>query len=244
MSKRIEPTETPKDSYLISFGDTMTALLAFFIVLNALAQDQTGADLHAGTGSFRNLSGIDGTPGLFDDRTSSWPVQREVPGPMYIVADDSDEWDHAATGPDEEGDTLNVQNRDDDNFQRFLVEMERLTEAGAEQRISGEVAFDQITPLRDNEQVLNESMREQLVKFLPNLRRKNYELEIRIWATSPGLSAWSRAARQAGQARAEVQDLLKLDESMMDRVITSASPWHSSTVRRPAASFIIRRLGK
>ncbi|MCP4857370.1 MAG: hypothetical protein GY903_23045, partial [Fuerstiella sp.] len=42
----------PNQSYLISFGDTMTALLAFFIILNTLAEEQTGANLHAGTGSF------------------------------------------------------------------------------------------------------------------------------------------------------------------------------------------------
>ena len=242
--KRGKPSEGPNDGYLVSFGDTMTALLAFFIVLNSLADEQTGASLHAGTGSFRNAIGIEGKAGLFDDGTSSFAVQMKAPGPMYIVADDSDEADHLATGPDEDGDTLMVKSREEDDFQRFLLEIERLSNAGAEQSITGEVAFDQITPLRHNEQVLNESMREQLVNFLPNLRRKNYELEIRIWATSPAPSAWSRAARQAGQVRTEVQALLKLDENMMDRVITSASPWHSSTLKRPAASFIIRRLGK
>ena len=34
--KKIAPTGA-SNAYLISFGDTMTALLAFFIVLNSLA---------------------------------------------------------------------------------------------------------------------------------------------------------------------------------------------------------------
>jgi flagellar motor protein MotB len=42
----------PSKAYMLSFGNMMTAQLAFFIVLNSLAQDQTGANLHAGTGSF------------------------------------------------------------------------------------------------------------------------------------------------------------------------------------------------
>ena len=244
LKKRGKPSEGPDQGYLVSFGDTMTALLAFFIVLNSLAVEQTGARMYAGTGSFRNAVGIEGTAGLFEDGTSSFAVQMKAPGPIYIVADDSDESDHQATGPDEDGDVEMIKNREDDEFHRFLLEMERLCDAGAEQSISGEVAFDQITRLRQNEQVLNQSTREQLVNFLPNLRRKNYELEIRVWATSPAPSAWSRAARQAGQVRTEVQALLRLEEKMMDRVITSASPWHSSTLKRPAVSFIIRRLDK
>ena len=46
------PDKPPSKAYLVSFGDTMTTLLAFFIVLNSLADEQTGANLHAGTGSF------------------------------------------------------------------------------------------------------------------------------------------------------------------------------------------------
>ena len=42
----------PNNSYLISYGDTMTALLAFFIILVTLAEEQTGANLHAGDGIF------------------------------------------------------------------------------------------------------------------------------------------------------------------------------------------------
>ena len=58
-------------SYLVSFGDTMTALLAFFIVLNSLAEDQTGANLHSGTGSFAvAISGYGVTNRQSSKRTS------------------------------------------------------------------------------------------------------------------------------------------------------------------------------
>ena len=55
MARKKKLPEPPSKAYLISFGDTMTALLAFFIVLNSLAQEQTGAKLHAGTGSLPSL---------------------------------------------------------------------------------------------------------------------------------------------------------------------------------------------
>ena len=49
--KQKAPGAGPNMAYLMSFGDTMTTLLAFFIVLNSLAKEQTGAKLYAGTGS-------------------------------------------------------------------------------------------------------------------------------------------------------------------------------------------------
>ncbi|MCA9059275.1 MAG: hypothetical protein KDA85_12285, partial [Planctomycetaceae bacterium] len=40
MGKRCTcPSFGPSQAYLLSFGDTMTALLAFFIVLNSLAKE-------------------------------------------------------------------------------------------------------------------------------------------------------------------------------------------------------------
>ena len=50
MARKKEPDKGPSQAYLISFGDTMTTLLAFFIVLCSMAEDQTGANLYSGNG--------------------------------------------------------------------------------------------------------------------------------------------------------------------------------------------------
>ena len=67
MPRKKTPISKPSKAYLISFGDTMTALLAFFIVLNAFAKEQTGANMYAGTGSFmsakRTIALSGGEPG-------------------------------------------------------------------------------------------------------------------------------------------------------------------------------------
>ena len=60
--KKLEPS-VPSKAYLVSFGDTMTALLAFFIVLNSLAKEQTGANMYSGTGSFVSAFSNSGLPG-------------------------------------------------------------------------------------------------------------------------------------------------------------------------------------
>lgn len=240
--KKKAPPEGASQAYLISFGDTMTALLAFFIVLNSLAEEQTGANLHAGTGSFLQTGDSMGVPGLFAVGTSANPTQMEDSSPIYIVAGDETELNSKGTGPDDEGDARLIRDREEDNFHRFLLEMQRLHKGRQDQQVSGEIAFDQMDALPHEGDLLNDSLREQLVGFLPSLRRDDYELEIRIWATTPAPSAWARAARQAGQIRQEILELLKLNGRDAAKVSASASPWHSRTLKRPAISFLIRRL--
>jgi hypothetical protein len=71
----------PNNSYLISFGDTMTALLAFFIILNTLAEEQTGANLHAGTGSFMDTVDKFGLAGKGQQRSVGSGVSASGGGP-------------------------------------------------------------------------------------------------------------------------------------------------------------------
>ena len=70
VKKKKTPPAAPSKAYLISFGDTMTALLAFFIVINSLAREQTGANLYTGTGSFVNAMNASGLPGRFETKGS------------------------------------------------------------------------------------------------------------------------------------------------------------------------------
>ena len=72
MARKKKPqSDGPSQAYLISFGDTMTALLAFFIVMNSLAEEQTGAKLYSGTGSFIRAVRTMGMPGMFPSDKSS-----------------------------------------------------------------------------------------------------------------------------------------------------------------------------
>ena len=80
MAKKQKPEmDGPSNAYLMSFGDTMTTLLAFFIVLNSLAAEQTGANLHSGTGSFIQTTRSMGLAGTFKGKRA---VQRWDPTRM------------------------------------------------------------------------------------------------------------------------------------------------------------------
>ena len=85
--KKKAPPSGPSKAYLVSFGDTMTALLAFFIVINSLAQEQTGANLYSGTGSFVSAIGAIGFAGAAPSDRSQYIHKKDAPvnPPFFIL---------------------------------------------------------------------------------------------------------------------------------------------------------------
>jgi flagellar motor protein MotB len=240
--RKKQPPQGPNNGYLVSFGDTMTALLAFFIVLNTLAEEQTGADIHAGTGSFIEATDKLGAPGIFSDGMSRYRLQLDEPSPLYIVPDeDENESFGNASGPDEDGDNSWVRDREQEEYERFLTELERFHEIEPTPSVKGEVSFDRMKRLPRQEPLLDEGMREMLIPLAPLLRRPDYEIEIVVWATTPGPSAWTRSVRQARQLHRETKDLFgsAVDSS---RLTAAGRPWLHSNVERPVVSVIVRRL--
>src|SRR5690606_8643873 len=66
-----KPSEkTPIPRYMVSFGDMMTNILTFFILLCSFAKQQEAGLLHDGVGSFKDEVGRAGIPSLtraYDD---------------------------------------------------------------------------------------------------------------------------------------------------------------------------------
>ena len=89
MARKLKPPpDKPSKAYLVSFGDTMTALLAFFIVLNSFSKEQTGANMYSGTGSFRNAIAAIGVSGGELGDKSKLVIPKEAPSPIYAVPND------------------------------------------------------------------------------------------------------------------------------------------------------------
>lgn len=235
------PPPGPSKAYLVSFGDTMTALLAFFIVLNSLAEEQTGANLHAGTGSFVQALKTFGVPGIFPSKMSSQPFQLPYPGPIYVVPPESeDEFTLQSTGPDDADDRQRIVDWEQEDFERFLHEISRWNEIKPETAIAGEVAIDLFAPLGRDDDTVPEELFSAARQLAPLLRKGGYELEVTVWATTPSVTAWSRAAGQAHDIREALAEYLRLGESAS--IAAKAKPWESSTSRRPTVSLIVRRL--
>jgi flagellar motor protein MotB len=235
----------PNNAYLISFGDTMTALLAFFIVMNSLAEEQSGANLHAGTGSFMKTVDRFGMAGKVNSDLSAQAFQQEANAPKYIVPDpEGRPAEKGNRGPDDEDDANRIVDRAKDDYQRFLQQLRQVNNLTQQRDVEGEVSFDIMKgfPKKSEGTMLNEELRAALTGVGPMLRRDDYSVEITVWATMPSQTAWNRAVQQSIEVEAEAVKLLRLVPTQRARVSAVGRPWISSTVKRPVVSVTLRRL--
>jgi flagellar motor protein MotB len=233
----------PSKAYLVSFGDTMTTLLAFFIVLCSLAEEQSGANLHAGTGSF--VAAIDsfGMPGTFSGESSANAIPRNETSPLYIAEDpDGKESEKDPSGPDDTDDGMRVIDREADQLQRFLNEIERLATVEPQPTTKGAVVFDFFENLNPEPPLLPEGFTKVYRQFVPVLQSDSFRVEIVVWATTPSRLAWQRAAENAGEIVVQVANDTGLDAEQRGRVRSFGRPWPFSDDKRPTFSVIVRKV--
>lgn len=238
MARKIKPPDAlPSKAWLMSFGDTMTTLLAFFIVLVSLAEDQTGVNLHAGTGSFMRTIKAGGMPGVFPGNKSKRAFQMDASSPLYRTAGDKEA---TGNGPDDETEGSS-RDGEQEAFNHFLKEMERTASVDAGLVTTGETTFDFFDKLADEPPYAPDSLSRIVVRILPVLRRPNYRVELIVWAPTPSRSAISRAAVQANALRREVIAKTRLPAA--DHRLTGiARTWPYKDVKRPVMSVVFRRV--
>lgn len=229
--------------YLVSFGDTMTALLAFFIVLNSLASDQTGANLHSGTGSFARALNSMGLPTKYPGNRSSQVHQHEYHSPQYIVGSETENDDsHEQAGSDAESDTERVIDREQEDWQRFLRTMRSTYMVESQERESADVTFDFFTPLNREAPFLTPEIRTAVDRLIPALSRPGYEVELTVWATTPGATAWTRAVETAHAVVQEIQSAYLLSSEQRQRMRGIGRPWPVTDAQRPIVSVTVRKV--
>ncbi|MCR9119860.1 MAG: hypothetical protein NXI22_23235 [bacterium] len=240
--KEREPDKPPSKAYLVSFGDTMTTLLAFFIVLNSLAEEQTGANLHAGTGSFVQALQSGGLPGGSTTH-SRRAVQHNETGPQYIPEHDKKEdGSPPGQGADPESNGVRSMDRELEDFQRFINEMDRIAKMKQLPDTEGEVQFDFFESLEPEPPLLGPKYRTLIRQVIPLLRSGRYQVEVIVWATMPSASAWSRSVIQADGVAAELRKRGGLNAKEQQRLSAISQPWGFSDVRRPVVSVVVRKL--
>ncbi len=235
----------PSQAYLLSFGDTMTTLLAFFIVLNSLAEEQTGANLYAGTGSFMSAVNSFGLGGVMRDDLTSRAVSHDASNPKFMSEspDDSAAVAHGV-GPDDEDDAMRIIDREAEQYERFINEMARISEVDVAPNITGQSTFDFFEPLSHRPPFILRQYMNVLSKAIPYLRRPGYRVELIVWATTPAESAWRRAIAQAGEVSREIGAAARLNDEQMARLQAYGSTWIHSEEQRPALSIVVRRVAE
>lgn len=246
MSRKIKPPPAkPSKAYLVSFGDTMTALLAFFIVLNSLAKDQTGANMYTGTGSFVQAMKSIGIPGQSPGDRSDQVVVKSAPAPIYAVPSEKKLQDDPGKGPDESDDGKRIINRQAENFQRFLSEMEYQFQVNEGNPTQSQVVFDSFENLnKESDDILGPSAIQIAADAISQLSNEQIELEIIVWANMPSPVALKKAMESAQKIQAQLDRSFTFRGDQRQRVTASAKPWLFFDAKRPRASFVLSRLDK
>jgi hypothetical protein len=234
----------PSNAYLLSFGDTMTALLAFFIVLNSLAEDQTGANLYRGTGSFVSTLDSFGMPRDLPEERQRRVISHEEPGPLYVVPDpDATEPDRVATGPDENDNEGRIIDREREDFERFVDQLAELSDLEESPGVLGEATFDYFNKLPAKSPYLDEKYRRALSQVIPLLSRPQYQVEIIVWAPTPAPTAWHKAGLKAVAVGRELAQMGNLSAEQLTRLQTTFKPWMDAKAKRPVLTVVTRKLG-
>lgn len=242
MAKKKKPEmDGPSNAYLMSFGDTMTTLLAFFIVLNSLASEQTGANLHSGTGSFIQTTRSMGLAGKFKGKRTSRAVSMEAQNPLYIDDDSSSKAGRPALGPDEDPNKLRVIDREADQFERFLQEMDRRFKSQPKEEASAETVFDIFNSIPKEGPILTGPYRKSALEVASRAIDPEFQIEFTVWATTPAESAIRRAAGQALKIQQEFYQMLQLPPEHQRRISATARVWFDSKAKRPVASITVRK---
>lgn len=238
--KKLEPS-VPSKAYLVSFGDTMTALLAFFIVLNSLAREQTGANLYAGTGSFANAFAKSGTPGHLNTNRSRDMIRQKEQKPIYALAENLDE-NEGKIGPDSEGNQERIIDREKEQFQKFLTEIERELGLKTHQPIQDQVVFDSFAAWDGETGGISKHAIHILSDLIPKLRQPDVNLEVIIWASMPSKTILEKQLLKSAQIQTQVESMFWLKATEKVRIKYRVKPWLFSDAKRPVLSVVFSKV--
>ena len=240
--------EPPSKAYLVSFGDTMTALLAFFIVINSMAQEQTGANLYSGTGSFVSAVQSIGFAGTAPNPNSKYLTKKEAPMPLYALAENLDKNpdQEGNIGPDDENDSERTIDRDKENFQRFLHEIDRHFNLEHRSSVSNQVVFDSFELFKEDDEngILSDHAIQLFAEVAPLLRNDGKFVEIILWASMPSPVVIEKTLYKSDKVMTELKSKFNLNKPNNRQFRVVVKPWLFSDAKRPIISFVVGNLDK
>lgn len=242
--KQKAPPSAPSKAYLVSFGDTMTALLAFFIVINSMAKEQTGANLYSGTGSFVSALESIGIAGTSPSPNSKYVIQKSAPSPLYALAENLDKNpdQEGSIGPDDEDDNERKIDRDSENFQRFLNEVDRQFGLKRKKPLVDQVVFDSFELFKEEDGLLSDHAIQLGAEIFPTLRNDKKSVEIIVWATMPSPIIINKYLKKSVEIRKEIENKFWIRPQDRTRIRYTVKPWLFSDAKRPIISFVVANI--
>ena len=239
--KKLAPS-APSKAYLVSFGDTMTALLAFFIVINSLAKEQTGANMYSGTGSFVTAFARSGLPGTLAGNRSSEMLQQAEQKPIYALSKNLDK-NQQSVGPDDTDENERILDRDKEQFQMFLAKIKKSFGLKDHKPLENQTVIDSFAAL-DLESGISKEAIQLLSESIAKLRQPDVNLEIIIWATMPSKANLDRQLDKSVGLRSEIERMFWLKPQDRSRIRYRVKPWLFSDAKRPVLSVVFSKTGE
>lgn len=229
--------------WIVSYGDLVTTLLCFFITLSALAEDQTGVNLHAGLDSFRNRPLFPDLAGLFNYSSRTVPLQSPSPSTVPDELAKDKKVDSKHNNLIDEGEEGRVIDLEEEQFQRFLSELNRQFQLEKTPSPAGIVTIDVFEPVEGNGTSVQLGPQGQATvwQVLPLLASDSYHVSVTVWATMPSESAWLRATRQAVALVDTIRSEARLQGAARSRIQAAGQPWRYPHRRRPVWSIVVTR---
>jgi flagellar motor protein MotB len=216
------------EGWMMSYADMATILLAMFIVLSTLGNDQTGASLNKGLESWRESRQFFGLDGLFPNSKRAMGFNES--NPRYAM--DQPDTDGPRVEQTLEGEQATLQNLQKEFERRFAMEKE------APQL--GRASLDFFDPLNAKAPYLNARHESTLLQLTPYLLRTDYEAELVVWAPMPSESAMKRTLEKASALAGEIR--ATLPPGTNPTLMSVAQTWSHADNQRPVFSLILSRV--
>jgi hypothetical protein len=224
---------------MLSYASLITVMWVCFVALTTLAEDQTGSSLQAGVGALNRALSNGGLTDASAEPSAETPSRAFASSPRYVVPQTTGIGPE--TGTEEMEPDSDRIDREAQDYQRFLNELERMSAVEKLPAIEGDVSFDCFEQLPEGRAIPT-----SLWESADNLRQQfgdtDYEVELTVWAATPSASAWSRAAEQATKLRDAIAQRLQLSDDMLPRFHAVSRPWVYSNLDRPTVSLSVRRI--
>lgn len=242
MAKKKRIPSKPSKAYLVSFGDTMTALLAFFIVLNSLATEQTGAKLYDGTGSFVEAFSNSGAPGPIASDRSKDMISQVSQKPIYALAENMDR-EQGDVGPDDTDENERVIDREKEQFQKFLAEMNTVFGLHSDSALENQTVFDSFVALETPDGGVSRHSLKLMGEGIATLRQPESRVEVILWAAMPGQKEMLRRLDKMTKFQKNIENMFWISPDQKRRIKYRVKPWLFSDAKRPVLSVILSRVG-
>ena len=197
--------------------------------------------MYSGTGSFVRAFASSGMPGGLPGNRSSDMIQQKSQKPIYALAEnlDKNESPEGRVGPDDTDKKDRILDRDKENFQKFLDDMENQFGLKTLAPLRNQVVFDSFQPWDPDTGQMSRHAMELLSESISKLKQPDLQIEIIVWASLPSEVGIEAGLKKTVELRSQVEKFFWVKPNDRSRISYRVKPWLFSDALRPQLSVVM-----